>query len=686
MRRTSWTIALTMVVCLVIGSMVRADSAWLEQQKLTASDGEVGDQFGCSVSASDDYAIVGADSDDGQRGAAYVFVRDGGGWTEQAKLVASDGVPGDRFGASVHISGDWAAAGASYDNAGSGSTYVFRRSGASWTEVVRLRATDGSPGDCFGASVCIGGDYLIVGAFGDDDRGYESGSAYIFRWNGSNWLQEAKLRASDGASRDYFGQAVSMSADYALVGASGDDVKAGSAYVFKRSGASWMQQAKLKGSDPAVIDLFGRAVCISGKYAVAGACQDGDNGAESGSAYVFRRIGENWIQQVKLAASDAKAGQRFGGAVCLSGNYAIVGAEGDDASGTGCGSVYVFEREGESWVEQGKLMASDADVNDYFGWWVSISGGRALVGAVWDDDNGNESGSAYMFDQVVCPDVDLSGDCFVDFVDLGLMVREWLEGVTICEAGYTDCDDLSYNGCETITSTDASNCGRCGNVCGNDHGTTACEEGLCSPSCDAGWGDCDRYPDNGCETDIWSDENNCSMCGHVCSLPHANAYCSGGTCRVASCEQGYADCDSEDDNGCEVNLDDGGGTCEEATNLGSMCGDMGCRSGPSANGRGEAWYKVELQECDTNPFMVHDLHLRVELLVPSSVDYDLYLYEPCGHLIGQSSGGMGQMETVTATVDDSVAWDNTTEFYIEVRYAGGSSCQNWTLRTYGDCN
>ena len=210
---------------------VRSGTSWTQQQKLTASDGvAVGDSFGASVSISGDTAIVGAYGDDDKgtnSGSAYVFVRSRTSWIQQQKLTASDGTAGDSFGWSVSISGDTAIVGSYRDSdngSESGSAYIFVRSGTTWTEQQKLTASDGAVDDWFGRSVSISGDTAIVAAY--------SGSAYVFVRSGTSWTQQQKLTASDGASSDAFGISVSISGDTAIVGAHTDDYDHGSAYVF----------------------------------------------------------------------------------------------------------------------------------------------------------------------------------------------------------------------------------------------------------------------------------------------------------------------------------------------------------------------------------------------------------------------------------------------------------------------
>jgi len=378
----------------------------IEQSKLTASDAAGGDNFGHSVSISGDVALIGAPQDDDAgdlSGSAYVFRWDGASWIQESKLTASDAAAYEFFGYSVSISGSVAVIGAPFsDGAGSesGSAYVFRWNGSTWSQEAKLTASDAAAGDRFGYSVSISGDVALIGAYLDDDAGSKSGSAYVFRWDGATWSQEAKLTASDAAAFDEFGQSVSINGNVAVIGAylDGDaGLYSGSAYVFRWNGASWLQEAKLTASDAAAGDNFGWSVSTSGDEAVIGAHRDGHAGSLSGSAYVFRWNGASWLQEVKLTASDAGVGDEFGYSVSISGSVAVIGANGDDDGGDRSGSAYVFRWDGAGWLQESKLTASDAAALDAFGGSVSISGDVAVIGAYLDDDGGGESGSAYVF-------------------------------------------------------------------------------------------------------------------------------------------------------------------------------------------------------------------------------------------------------------------------------------------------
>ena len=378
-------------------------AAW-SQQKITASDAAASDEFGNSVSVSGDTAIVGAYGDNGNSGSAYVFTRSSAGWTEQQKLTASDATAGDEFGYSVSVSGDTAIVGAAFDDDGgsnTGSAYVFTRSAGVWSQQAKLTAGDAAAEDYFGYSVSVSGDTAIVGALHEDEGGTSAGSAYIFTRSGGTWTQQTKLANPEPSSHDHFGFSVSVSGDTAIVGVPDDNAgfsnDTGSAFVFTRTGDVWTQQAKLTAADAAITDNFGRSVSVSGDTAIVGALYDDDSGNGSGSAYVFTRSGTVWAQQQKLTAADAAADDYFGRSVSVSGDMAIVGADGNDDGGNGSGSAYVFTRSGTTWTQQQKHTAADAAADDQFGISVSVDGDTAIVGARLGDAGVIiDSGSAYM--------------------------------------------------------------------------------------------------------------------------------------------------------------------------------------------------------------------------------------------------------------------------------------------------
>ena len=268
------------------------------------------------------------------------------------------------------------------------------------TEYAALLPADGAELDEFGCSVAISGDIAVIGALWDDDQGEDSGSAYVFRFDGSGWQEEAKLLPSDGAAEEWFGYSVAALDDTILIGAPWDDDNgghSGSAYVFRYDGSGWVEQDKLLALDGEEQDLFGHAVALGSGVAVIGASGDAECGYATGAAYVFRLDGSFWVQEAKLQASDADAYAHFGCSAGLSGDGVAIGARGDDANGSYAGAVYVFRFEDESWVEEAKLMASDGDEFDDFGYSLAILDDTLVVGAYHDEENGEDSGSAYVF-------------------------------------------------------------------------------------------------------------------------------------------------------------------------------------------------------------------------------------------------------------------------------------------------
>ncbi len=414
----------TLILALLTGGLTPAAHAFCigrETAKLRASDAAANARLGISVAIDGDYAVAGAPGELGgpTPGAAYIF-RWRNGWTQVARLVPPDGDAGDLFGYAVDISRDFAVIGAfGTDQFGSssGSVYVYRNTGTSWVFEARLVAPDGVANDFFGYSVAVSGNVVLVGAYGVDDSGTDSGAAYAFRFNGTNWAFERKIRALDGQPGDFFGFCVDLSGNTAVIGAHADDdlgPNSGAAYVFQYDGARWVQAAKLRAADGGPGQEFGLAVSVSGDLAVIGAPSDDDAGLQSGSAYVFVRGAGGWAPAAKLLAGDGAAGDAFGTAVAGAGAMIVIGAPGDDDKGSNSGSGYVYRRTGGAWVRAAKIRASDGAAGDALATAVHLSEGRAVLGAFADDDAGNSSGSAY-----IVPGLDdCNGNNVLDLCDL----------------------------------------------------------------------------------------------------------------------------------------------------------------------------------------------------------------------------------------------------------------------------
>ena len=433
--------ALPGVAILLLASSVHGQC---EIAKLLASDGAADDGFGFSVAISGDLVIVGAPihRDNGHwSGSGYIYRYNGTTWPEETELLASDGGANDVFGYSVAISGDLAIVGAYGDDDNgilSGSAYVYRSDGRTWIEEAKLLPSDGEPNAWFGNAAAIDGDVAIVGAPADDQNGRESGAAYIYRFDPvtSAWVEEAKLLASDGAAGDFLGNSVAIDGAVVIVGAFGREdngTGSGAAYVYRFDpsggpGSGWTEEAKLLDPNGAPFDNFGRSVAISGDVSIVGAPGDDDNGVQSGSAFIYRFDWglSRWEEETKLVASHGAAGDSFGRSIAISHDVAIVGAFGDDNNGLNAGSAYLYRYDGTTWGQPVKLLASDGAPLDLFGISVAMSGDLVIVGADAHDDNGDASGSAYVFDVAACGCVaDLNDDGSVGILDLLALLAAW---------------------------------------------------------------------------------------------------------------------------------------------------------------------------------------------------------------------------------------------------------------------
>ncbi len=436
-----------------------------ELEKITAADGAEADQFGFAVAIDGDVAVVGAPGGD----AAYVYRLVAGVWEQEQRLT---GAPGAEFGFAADVDGDVIVVGAPRDDAGgdrAGAAHLFRFDGLQWVEQQKVLADDAAAFRFFGTSVAVDGDTAVVGSPGSLLLPGFEGSAEVFLWSANLWHFEGALTPSDGAGRDQFGVSVSVLDNVVCVGSNEDDddgSRSGSVYVYRRSAGEWSEEAKLTASDGAAFDEFGRSVSVGGDQLIVGAHRRDEDGADSGVVYAFDYAGGTWGEVQKLSAADAGAGDQFGFGVSLSGGWAVVSAWLDDEGGENAGAAYVFERVGGLWAERDKLVAHDPGVVDEFGHGVSVDGGRAVVGAWLDDDNGDSSGSAYVFaiagedsdaDGVIdacdnCPGVgnpgqadcdgDGSGDACVGLGDfdgdgaVGLTDYGWFLG---CAAGAGEC-------------------------------------------------------------------------------------------------------------------------------------------------------------------------------------------------------------------------------------------------------
>ena len=376
-------------------------------------DGAPEHQFGASVSINGDFLVAATKSGPGQgatrSGVAHVYHRIDSGWNHVATLAASDGRPNDWFGCGVSINRDTILIGAPLADTAAGhrtgAVYVYQRNNAHWIEVAKLMASDGAPEDWLGAVVAVSEDYAVAGAHRNDAAGGEAGAVYVFQRQESAWHEAAKLTASSAQPGDAFGTSVAIDGDTIVVGAwngdSGVAANTGASYVFLRRGASWHEVIRLNASDAEAGDEFGSFVAITGNTIVVGAPKDDiDTIADAGSAYVFQRSDDGWIEMGKLTASNAGAHDQLGSWVSMCAKHAIAGAARNRARH---GSAFIYEKPKSGWrnmFETQELMGSRTHGIDSFGAAVCVAGNRAAVGAFWEDTAaGSRAGALYIFER-----------------------------------------------------------------------------------------------------------------------------------------------------------------------------------------------------------------------------------------------------------------------------------------------
>ena len=387
---------------------------WLEQ-KVTASDGTANSYFGSAAALNGSTALIGADGDNSFQGAAYLFTKSNGSWSEGQKLTASDGLPGDEFGYRVVLADNTLLVGAFTATVGGvvsqGAAYVFTQSDGTWSESQKLTASDGALFDNFGASVALDGSTLVVGANGATVGGNAAqGAVYVFTESNGTWTQTQKLTADDGAAYDNFGLSVALKGSTILVGspraAIGANAGQGALYVFTESNGTWSQTQKLTASDGATNDSFGESVALDGSTALIGAYNATINGHTwQGAAYIFTESNGTWSEGQRLTASDGTAGANFGNAVALNGSTALIGADASTVGGnTYQGKAYLFTESGGNWSQSDTFIASDGAVDDYFGAALAWDGVTALISTPHPTIGGNTwQGAAYFYEQAATP-------------------------------------------------------------------------------------------------------------------------------------------------------------------------------------------------------------------------------------------------------------------------------------------
>ncbi len=378
-------------------------STFQQINKLTANDGQAQDRFGNAVAVSEDgrTVAIGAPGDDlgasPNQGSVYIYERQGASFVFSQQLFTGGG---SEFGASVAIDGDTMIVGSPGEQTEQGALYIFVKQNGTWQQQQRLVANDGAANDHLGFCVAISGNTVLAGAYGADINGqFSQGAAYSFKRTGTVWSQELKFIAFDGAQPDVYGYSVALDGDTAAIGAAydqvGNNALQGSVYTYQRSGGVWAFQQKLTATDGAASDGFGTSLDLEGNTLLVGAWMDSSFIASNhGSAYVFQRTGNIWSQQDKLLANDQTAGDFFGNAVALDGDIAVVGAYYKNVNGNSLhGATYTFTRSGTVWSQDQRFTGSGG-ASAYMGGGVALAGQTLASGAFGE---GTNKGAVYVY-------------------------------------------------------------------------------------------------------------------------------------------------------------------------------------------------------------------------------------------------------------------------------------------------
>ena len=375
----------------------------VQEAELTGSDVAEGDSFGSSLAVCGDTALIAAcDKTIGgqiRAGAVYVFTRSGTTWLQQAEITDPDPASNDLFGASIALSGDTVLIGAPGkavgDQSQAGTVYLYTRSGVDWSAQGDLTASDGTSGDGFGSSLALDEGTALIGAPSREVSGqFLAGAVYVFTVSGTTWSQQTEIGDPAAATGDAFGTTVALSADTALIGAPTAAVagqsRAGTVYVFDGSGSSWSQQAQLVDPDAYSNDKFGCAVALSGNTALVGALDTTvDNQPLGGAGFVYTDSASGWSRQAVLTDPDVGGDDTFGASVALSPDAAVVGAPSASNHNPyfpmSVGAAYLYPGSGASWSAPVKLAEGEGDQysDDLFGSSAMLEGSTVLVAAEW---------------------------------------------------------------------------------------------------------------------------------------------------------------------------------------------------------------------------------------------------------------------------------------------------------------
>lgn len=353
-------------------------------------------KFGSAISLAGDYLAVGAPdedvSGDDNLGTVYVYTRNNGTWTQTAKLSSPSNDTYKQFGNGVATDGNYLAVG-SFNDLQGGKVYIYTRSGNNWSKTADIVPSPAAVS--FGSAIGFLDDMVLIGARGDRNG---EGSVYVYRRSGNNWNRVTRIASPHPTPSGFFGGTIAVYQDWFITGAVGNVQGEGRAYIYKWNGSDFVLESELKGNDIQQSDRFGVGVSMNSDEAVVGSLWDDDNGSESGSAYLFTRNGSTWTQSQKLIASDGDGSDNFGGAVALVNDKLIVTAPTDEDFGSFAGAAYEFTYNGNTWTETNKLGSPDANQNEGFGRLIANSGKTIAIAASGDDEAGAFMGAVFVME------------------------------------------------------------------------------------------------------------------------------------------------------------------------------------------------------------------------------------------------------------------------------------------------
>ena len=394
---------------LIVFSFIFSESG----SKVLASDGDIGDTFGKSVSHFGQWYAVGANKDDdnGQNsGSVYVYKFEDSEIIDEFKITPDDGDFNEYFGKTLSVSDEWLIVSAIYDNENgekSGSVYIFKYDGSIWNQFDKIYPDDGAPYDRFGYSVDLHDDRFVVGSVYDDDLGENSGSAYIYQFDGTIWSLEKKINSNSQQEDAHFGKSVAIFYDIVAIGAYAEDTdlqNAGSATIFRLINNEWIEIQKIFSPNSNSYDFFGNDLDIYDDKLVIGSYYADNIYDNSGSVFLYELNYGIFDLVLELNAYDSYLNDNFGQSVSIYSNYVAVGAMDDD-NGTNSGAVYVYKINDDWTYDEIKLYPNDLQQYDEFGSSVSIFDYKLIVGSSLDDDLGNDAGSVYILDFAECNDI-----------------------------------------------------------------------------------------------------------------------------------------------------------------------------------------------------------------------------------------------------------------------------------------